>query len=475
MMKTMFKDNRENKLLDMLIYESSSKKFQQEQQRERNFFLRMKTTLTSRGRTVNIKSATWKVLHCTGHIGPFGDSFTSPTVGRVMTLLCEPVPHPFSVEFPLDTWTFLTRDSMDLRFTHCEGRVTELVGYKSDDLIGRSAYEFHHALDSKHVNKSLHTLLSKGQVSTSIYRFLANSGGFVWVETQATILYSSKTSQPEAIVCLNFILSAVEQPDVVFSLEQIRLQKSEPQSPALPPVYHGMSVVCDSGSELVTSLLKSKPCQNKDADLSPSSPSELIQVPCEAEDPDVLPPGGFVELSFVSKPSPNSLPDHPQNLCTPQLRQLLMPIFSPVTPPSTSSWHSELDEDEELMDANKVEKFFAIRSDGQNKDETLEMLEGMDLDMLAPYISMDDDFQLTFLNSLPEKAEKPSFLPESTLVSRKRSHNLSGDESSQLIGQDKRQKQDPFSVGELILSHRLLPSRRMYLYTVLTCHRLAGL
>lgn len=36
-------------------------------------------------------------------------------------------------------------------------RVSELVGYKPDDLIGRSAYEFHHALDSDHVNKSLHT------------------------------------------------------------------------------------------------------------------------------------------------------------------------------------------------------------------------------------------------------------------------------------------------------------------------------
>lgn len=32
----------------------------------------------------------------------------------------------------------------------------------------------------------------------------------------------------------------------------------------------------------------------------------------------------------------------------------------------------------------------------------------MDLDMLAPYISMDDDFQLTFLGSLPEEAEKAS-------------------------------------------------------------------
>lgn len=30
---------------------------------ERNFFIRMKCTLTSRGRTVNVKSATWKVSH----------------------------------------------------------------------------------------------------------------------------------------------------------------------------------------------------------------------------------------------------------------------------------------------------------------------------------------------------------------------------------------------------------------------------
>lgn len=52
----------------------------------------------------------------------------------------------------------------------------------------------------------LRVVLSKGQVSTSHYRFLAKCGGFVWAETQATILYNSKTSQPEAVVCLNFIL-----------------------------------------------------------------------------------------------------------------------------------------------------------------------------------------------------------------------------------------------------------------------------
>lgn len=40
---------------------SGSKKAK-EPNTERSFFLRMKCTLTSRGRTVNVKSATWKVL-----------------------------------------------------------------------------------------------------------------------------------------------------------------------------------------------------------------------------------------------------------------------------------------------------------------------------------------------------------------------------------------------------------------------------
>uniref|UniRef100_A0A4W6FTD9 Hypoxia inducible factor 1 subunit alpha, like n=1 Tax=Lates calcarifer TaxID=8187 RepID=A0A4W6FTD9_LATCA len=455
-----------------------SKKLSTEQQSERNFFLRMKSTLTNRGRTVNIKSATWKVLHCTGHMRPFGGSSTSPPTARVMTLLCEPIPHPSSVEFPLDTCTFLTRHSMDLRFTHCEGRVTELVGYKPDDLIGRSAYEFHHALDSDHVNKSLHTLLSKGQVSTSHYRFLANSGGFVWAETQATVLYSSKTSQPEAVVCLNFILSSVEQPDVVFSVEQTRCghpSKAEALSPALAPAAPD---VCESDSERDASS-----SQTEDAGSNPScaadlffklkeKPEELLQLAPEAGDTIVPLTGGCVELSFVSPPSPDSVPDHPQDLCTPQLRQLLTPIFNSITPPPSSSPASSPERElsssegeEEMMDTSEVEKFFAIWSeDEQQKGETLENMEGMDLDMLAPYISMDDDFQLTFLSNLPEETNKlssspsqPSTVTAAVTVSRKRTHNPDEEMPSQLMIQDKRQKQDPSSIEEeLLLSHRLL-------------------
>ncbi|XP_035479601.1 hypoxia inducible factor 1 subunit alpha, like isoform X1 [Scophthalmus maximus] len=449
-----------------------SMKSQKEQQIGRNFFLRMKSTLTSRGRTVNLKSATWKVLHCTGHMRRFGGSSTSPSAATVMTLLCEPIPHPSSVEFPLDTCTFLTRHSMDLRFTHCEGSVTELLGYKPDDLIGRSAYEFHHVLDSDHVNKSLLTLLAKGQVSTSHYRFLANSGGFVWAETQATVLYSSKTSQPEAVVCLNFILSAVEQPDVVFSVEQIRcgcLPKAEPHLPA-PDCETPDS--CDSdGDNLADSSRTedacSKPSRAAELLFNPEEPEELFQLASAAGDAIIPLTGGFVELSFVSPPSPNSVPDHPQDLCTPQLRQLLTSIFSPVMPPaSSSSPASSLDSDsspceEEVMDTSEVEKIFAIRSEDRQKErKKLEHTEGMDLDMLAPYISMDDDFQLTVLSGLPEDADErlsdPSAATPAVTLRRKRAHNPD-EMPSQMMSQDKRQKQAPSSTDEeLLLSHGLL-------------------
>ncbi|XP_029025988.1 hypoxia inducible factor 1 subunit alpha, like [Betta splendens] len=437
-------------------------------QSERNFFLRVKSTLTSRGRTVNLKSATWKVLHCTGHMRPFGDGSTSPPAARVMTLLCEPVPHPSSVEFPLDSCTFLTRHSMDLRFTHCEGRVTELVGYSPDDLIGRSAYELYHALDSDHMKKSLHTLLSKGQVSTSLFRFLANGGGFVWAQTQATVLYGSKTSQPEAVVCLNFILSAVQQPGVVLSVEQTRCRpqlKAEPPSPAAP------EGACDP--ERLTA-----PAQTEDAAPRPSSaadvflklkenPEDLVLVAPEAGDA-TEPLTGFVELSFASPPSPNTVPDHPQDLCTPELLQLLTPIFDPVLPPSPASSPvpvlspcREEEEEEEEMDTSQVEKFFAVWPEGgEQRGPTLDM-DAMDLDMLAPYISMDDDFQLTVLTSLPEDdARAPSSLETSATKAaapgnRKRTHNP--DDETQPTVQDKRQKQDRSTVEEeLLLSHGLL-------------------
>ncbi|MEQ2172250.1 hypothetical protein GOODEAATRI_019183, partial [Goodea atripinnis] len=519
--------------MQQLLRPGLSKKLIAEQPSERNFFLRMKSTLTNRGRTVNIKSATWKVgsdtemlygqevdhkcisggqprspdvplrqhfiwryqrlrtrppdsavdrdcdplvprrvpadvLHCTGHIRPFGGSSASPPAARVMTLLCEPIPHPSSVEFPLDTCTFLTRHTMDLRFTHCEGRVTELVGYKPEDLIGRSTYEFYHALDSDRIKKSLHTR----QVNTSCYRFLANNGGFVWAETQATVLYNNKTSQPEAIVCLNFILSAVEQPDVLFSIEQTSsrlLPKSEPLSQEHAADDSGISDTCESDGEPVGEKDVSSGDVEKLFLKLKEKPEELLQLAPEAGDAIVPLSRAPLELSFSSPQSPNTVPDNPKDLCSPLLRQLLSPIFDGLNPAQDSSSEPDLSPcEEEVMDTSEVEKFFTVCPEDVQKKKrvAIEDIEGQELEMYAPYISMDDDFQLTFLSDLPEEADKPSTplfessdVTPAVTVSRKRTHASDKESPPQLKIQDKRQKQDPSSIEEeLHLSHRLLGS-----------------
>lgn len=108
----------------------------------------------------------------------------------------------------------------------------------------------------------------------------------------------------------------------------------------------------------------------------------------------------FAELSFFSPSSPNSMPENPQDLCSPQLLQLLTPIFSPVTPPSSSTSDAELVREslhflhpiyayflicpdvahqsqsasEEMMDTSKVEKFFTIwPENSQEKREKLKV------------------------------------------------------------------------------------------------------
>lgn len=40
-------------------------------------------------------------------------------------------------------------------------RVTELMGYTPEDLLGRSVYDFYHALDSENVTKSHQNCKSK--------------------------------------------------------------------------------------------------------------------------------------------------------------------------------------------------------------------------------------------------------------------------------------------------------------------------
>ncbi|XP_041809259.1 hypoxia inducible factor 1 subunit alpha a [Chelmon rostratus] len=433
-------------LREMLVHRTGSKKAK-EPNTERNFFLRMKCTLTSRGRTVNVKSATWKVLHCSGHVRVF-DSHTEQTPnGRreppvpYLVLICDPIPHPSNIEVPLDTKTFLSRHTMDMKFTYCDERITELMGYDPEDLLNRSVYEYYHAQDSDHLTKTHHNLFAKGQVCTGQYRMLAKRGGFVWVETQATVIYNNKNSQPQCVVCVNFVLSGIQEEKLILSLEQtedVKPVKEElPQEEEKAAVENGqpeMSLTLPKEEveeknpevdviKLFTQAVEVQPLaslydQLKEEPealtlLAPAAGDTIISLDFSCPDAEIqllkdVPLYNDVMLpstsdKLVLSPLP---PSEPLHVTTTTSEEAKAERYAPApssTPASSTEADSPLDfcfpMDSDMSSDFKldlVEKLFAIDTEPKTPFTTPAM-EDLDLEMLAPYIPMDDDFQLRSL------------------------------------------------------------------------------
>ncbi|XP_069090117.1 endothelial PAS domain-containing protein 1 isoform X1 [Pleurodeles waltl] len=371
---------------------------------ERDFFMRMKCTVTNRGRTVNLKSATWKVLHCTGQIKAYNTCQPNTICGpkdpllNCLVMMCEPIQHPSNIDIPLDSKTFLSRHSMDMKFTYCDDRITDLVGYHPEELLGRSAYEFYHALDSETMTKSHQNLCAKGQVVTGRYRMLAKRGGYVWVETQGTVIYNTRNSQPQCIVCVNYVLSEIEKTDIVFSMDQTE-SLFKPRPMAMSSFFD--SAVQDK-SEFLFTKLKEEP--EELAQLAPTPGDAIISLDFGAptfEEPSTYSTAGRTPNSQwpeVKNHSPQSevlnipsfqSPKVAPGSCTPSTSS----SSSCSTPSSPGDYYTALEED---LKVELIEKLFAMETEPKCQCNTTKAeFNELDLETLAPYIPMDDeDFQL---------------------------------------------------------------------------------
>ncbi|MCI4389431.1 hypothetical protein PGIGA_G00097780 [Pangasianodon gigas] len=434
---------------EMLVHRTGSKKTK-EQNTERSFFLRMKCTLTSRGRTVNIKSATWKVLHCTGHVrvqehsDNSGDGgFKEPSI-TYLVLICEPIPHPSNIEVPLDSKTFLSRHTLDMKFSYCDERITELMGHEPDDLLNRSVYEYYHALDSDHLNKTHHNLFAKGQATTGQYRMLAKKAGYVWVETQATVIYNPKNSQPQCIVCVNYVLSGIVEEDMVLSLQQTVPEKTVEKEEELQ-VEHEDSSVMDmmklfKKDQLTCSVESPTSLYDKLKDepealtvLAPAAGDTIISLDFDSPDSemqllkevplynDVMLPSTSEKLPLPLSPLAPSDPSPALAKMEPGGGDFSFSSTSHRTPdtastPSSSASSSEPSSPADYFHVDSdigsefkldlVEKMFATDTEANTQFNTHEMGD-LDLEMLAPYIPMDDDFQLHIPSSLDPLPSSP--------------------------------------------------------------------
>uniref|UniRef100_A0A667Y1Q9 Endothelial PAS domain protein 1b n=2 Tax=Myripristis murdjan TaxID=586833 RepID=A0A667Y1Q9_9TELE len=398
---------------------------------ERDFFMRMKCTVTNRGRTVNLKSASWKVLHCTGHLKMYNScpprvlcGYKEPPL-TCAVLMCEPIPHPSNIDTPLDSKTFLSRHSMDMKFTYCDERVTELMGYTPEDLLGRSVYDFYHALDSDSVTKSHQNLCTKGQAVSGQYRMLAKNGGYVWVETQGTVIYNSRNSQPQCIVCINYVLSDIEEKSMIFSMEQTEAL-FKPRHMSSFFTVGGAGVAGEPGDTLF-SKLKEEP--EDLTQLAPTPGDAIIALDFgrpqfeEPQQPSAysqvskssMPPPGPPSCASESHKSPPQAPAPvpgdmasmagtftvPQN---PPPGSATPSLSSCSTPSSPGDYYSSVESD---LKVELTEKLFALDTEGTNSPANTETdLSDLDLETLAPYIPMDgEDFQLNPIIPEPEPME----------------------------------------------------------------------
>ncbi|KAM6922625.1 endothelial PAS domain-containing protein 1b isoform 2-T2 [Lycodopsis pacificus] len=385
---------------------------------ERDFFMRMKCTVTNRGRTVNLKSASWKVLHCTGHLKMYNScpprvlcGFTEPPL-TCAVLMCDPIAHPSNIDTPLDSKTFLSRHSMDMKFTYCDERVSELMGYTPEDLLGRSVYDFYHALDSDGVTKSHNNLCSKGQAVSGQYRMLAKNGGYVWVETQGTVIYNSRNSQPQCIVCMNYVLSDIEEKSLILSLEQTEsLFKTHRMSSFF--TAGGAGVTGEPGEALFTKL-KEEP--EELTQLAPTPGDTIITLDFDGpqfEEPQQ--PAGYTQVSAAAVPPPGptswaseshkpappaSVPRDVTNMAgaftvqqNPPPGSATPSLSSCSTPNSPGDYYSSVESD--YLKVELTEKLFSLNTKGNTPANTESDLSDLDLETLAPYIPMDgEDFQL---------------------------------------------------------------------------------
>ncbi|KAF1376709.1 hypothetical protein PFLUV_G00214290 [Perca fluviatilis] len=206
--------------------------FVQEYEAERSFFLRMKCVLAKRN--AGLTSGGYKVIHCSGYLkirqysldmSPFEGCYQN--VGLVA--VGHSLPPSAVTEIKLHSNMFMFRASLDMKLIFLDSRVAELTGYEPQDLIEKTLYHHVHSCDIFHLRCAHHLLLVKGQVTTKYYRFLAKHGGWVWVQSYATIVHNSRSSRPHCIVSVNYVLTDTEYKGMQLSLDQM-----SPTKPAFP-------------------------------------------------------------------------------------------------------------------------------------------------------------------------------------------------------------------------------------------------
>ncbi|XP_061533510.1 aryl hydrocarbon receptor nuclear translocator-like protein 2 isoform X2 [Phycodurus eques] len=197
----------------------------------RSFFCRMKCNKTSvKVEEKELQASTSKkkesqkycTVHCTGYMRSWhssqleaegegdadkhdGSHFSClVAVGRIHSHSLPQVNGDFRVK----ATEFITRYTMDGKFTFVDQRATTILGYLPQELLGTSCYEYFHQDDLPHLADSHRKVLrSKEKIETNSYKFKTKYGSFVTLQSQWFSFVNPWTKEVEYIVSTNTVIS----------------------------------------------------------------------------------------------------------------------------------------------------------------------------------------------------------------------------------------------------------------------------
>ncbi|KAH8250000.1 hypothetical protein KR026_003572, partial [Drosophila bipectinata] len=272
---------------------------------EKTFFLRMKCVLAKRN--AGLTTSGFKVIHCSGYLKAriypdCGDGQGSLIQNLGLVAVGHSLPSSAITEIKLHQNMFMFRAKLDMKLIFFDARVSQLTGYEPQDLIEKTLYQYIHAADIMAMRCSHQILLYKGQVTTKYYRFLTKGGGWVWVQSYATLVHNSRSSREVFIVSVNYVLSEREVKDLVLNEIQTGVVKREPISPAAQAAQAAAAAQAAQAAQVVP----------------PPAQVVVVQPQCVG----VTAPGTPVSLALSASPKLDpyfepELPLQPPNAVTP--------------------------------------------------------------------------------------------------------------------------------------------------------------
>ncbi|XP_071795272.1 aryl hydrocarbon receptor nuclear translocator 2-like isoform X1 [Asterias amurensis] len=119
---------------------------------------------------------------------------------------------------------FISRHNPDGKFSFVDQRVTGVLGYQPQELLGKSSYDYYHPEDQGHLKDSFEQAVKlKGQVLSLMYRFQAKNREWVWLRTSCFSFQNPYTDEVEYIICTNSAVKNIQQPHASQELESTSL------------------------------------------------------------------------------------------------------------------------------------------------------------------------------------------------------------------------------------------------------------